>query len=334
MKVSALAAKTKGASLENFEYEIEEHTSFDCLIEVETCGICHSDIHMIDNDWGITRYPLVPGHEIVGRVIDVGNEVKHLKIGDRVGVGWQASACLECEECLNGKENLCEKNIGVIVGRHGGFAKHVQVDSRFAFKIPDSIQAHMASPLMCAGITVYSALRYAGMTSGQHIGIIGVGGLGHLALQFARKMGNKVTVFTTSKDKAEFALNLGASEVVLNPNPKDNLKEKLNIILNTVPADLDWKYFINQLKADGTLTFVGVPPKPISLPIGMLLNQRKRIMASPIGGRAMIQEMLKVAAEHEIFPVTEVFNKEEANLAIEKVRKNTIRYRAVLDFRK
>ncbi|MCX7997998.1 MAG: alcohol dehydrogenase catalytic domain-containing protein, partial [Leptospiraceae bacterium] len=148
MKVKAYAAKTKGASLENFEYDITEHSSFDCLIEVETCGICHSDIHMIDNDWGISKYPLVPGHEIVGRVIDVGSEVKHLKIGDRVGVGWQAYSCMECEECLHGKENLCEKNIGTIVGRHGGFAKHVQVDSRFAFKIPDAIESHNASPLM------------------------------------------------------------------------------------------------------------------------------------------------------------------------------------------
>lgn len=334
MKVKAYAAKTKGASLENFEYDITEHSSFDCLIEVETCGICHSDIHMIDNDWGISKYPLVPGHEIVGRVIDVGNEVKHLKIGDRVGVGWQAYSCMECEECLHGKENLCEKNIGTIVGRHGGFAKHVQVDGRFAFRIPDSIESHNASPLMCAGITVYSALRYAGMTSGQHIGVIGVGGLGHLALQFANKLGNKVTVFTTSQDKAEFALNLGASEVVLNPTPKDRLKDKLNIIINTVPADLNWKYFIEQLKTDGTLTFVGVPPKPIQIHVGLLLDQRKRIMASPIGGRAMIVEMLKVAAEHEIFPVTEVFEKEECNEAVEKVRKNTIRYRAVLDFRK
>lgn len=334
MKVNALASLSKGNTLENFEYETSELGAHDCIIEVETCGICHSDIHMIDNDWRISKYPLVPGHEAVGRVIETGKHVSHLKKGDRVGVGWQAQACLECEDCLSGNENLCNQNIGTITGRHGGFASYLQVDSRFAFKIPNALESHIASPLLCAGITVYAALRYAGMSSGGHIGVIGIGGLGHLAVQFAQKLGNKVTVFTTSQDKAEYALSLGASEAIVNPEPKDKVKHKLNIILNTVPSDLNWNYYLEQLGSDGTLTFVGVPPKPIHLAIGALLGKRKRIMASPIGGRAMINEMLKVAAEHEVHPETEVFSWKDANLAITKVRENTIRYRAVLDFRK
>jgi len=334
MKVNSLAALTKGNLLENFEFETTELDAHDCIIEVETCGICHSDIHMIDNDWKISKYPLVPGHEVVGRVIEVGKQVFHLKKGDRVGVGWQAKACLECEDCLSGNENLCDHNIGTITGRHGGFANYLQVDSRFAFKIPNALESHIASPLLCAGITVYSALRYAGMTSGKHIGVIGVGGLGHLAIQFAVKLGNRVTVFTTSSDKAEYALNLGAHEAIINPTPKDKVQRKLDIIINTVPYDLNWNYYLEHLGSDGTLTFVGVPPKPLSLPIGLLLQKRKRVMASPIGGRAIMNEMLRIAAEHEVHAQTEIFSTKEANLAIQKVRENTIRYRAVLDFRK
>ncbi len=334
MKVHAIAAKSKGSLLENFEYDTTKLQPHDCVLEVETCGICHSDIHMVDNDWHISKYPLVPGHEVVGRIIETGSMVQHLKKGDRVGVGWQSGACLECEDCLHGDENLCSKNQGTIVGRHGGFGSHLQVDSRFAFKIPDSLESHLASPLLCAGITVYAALKYAGMNSGGHIGVIGVGGLGHLALQFAHKLGNKVTVFTTSQDKAEFALELGASEVIVNPTKKDHVKNKLNIILNTTHNDLDWNYYINQLGSDGTLSFVGVPPSPINVHVGSLLNKRKRIMGSPIGGRHMIGEMLRIASEHKVHPITEVFSKSEVNEAIAKVKENKIRYRAVIDFRK
>jgi alcohol/geraniol dehydrogenase (NADP+) len=187
--------------------------------------------------------------------------------------------------------------------------------------------------LLCAGITVYSALMYAGLHQGQNIGIIGVGGLGHLAVQFAAKLGCRVTVFTSSPDKAEFAINLGAKEVVLNPTKKDALPYKLNILLNTTHIDLDWNYYIDLLDSDGTLSFVGVPETPLKLSIGQLLGKRRRVMASPIGGRAMMNEMLKVAAEQRVLPIVETFSKDEINRAIEKVRTNTIRYRAVLDFR-
>lgn len=238
---------------------------------------------------------------------------------------------MECKDCLRGNENLCSKNKGTIVGRHGGFGSHVQIDSRFCFKIPEELESAVASPLLCAGITVYSALRYAGMTSGQNIGIIGIGGLGHLAVQFAAKLGNRVTVFTTSPDKEKFALENGASEVVVG-TPKGT-KNKLNIILNTTHNDLDWPRFLSLLDSDGTLTFVGVPPSTLSnVHVGMLLNKRLRIMGSPIGGRAMINEMLEIAAKHKIAPVIEKFPSARANEAISKVRANKIRYRAVLEF--
>lgn len=331
MKIQALAALVKQEELKDFSYESISLSENECIVKVHTCGICHSDIHMIDNDWAISKYPLVPGHEVVGVVSEVGSLVSHLKVGDRVGVGWQSGACMECKDCLRGNENLCSKNKATIVGRHGGFGSHIQIDSRFCFKIPDELESAIASPLLCAGITVYSALRYAGMTSGQNIGIIGIGGLGHLAVQFAAKLGNRVTVFTTSPDKEKFALENGASEVIVG-NPKAS-KNKLNIILNTTHNDLDWPRFLSLLDSDGTLTFVGVPPSTLSnVHVGMLLNKRLRIMGSPIGGRAMINEMLEIAAKHKIAPVIEKFPSSRANDAISKVRANQVRYRAVLEF--
>ncbi|MBK8399372.1 MAG: NAD(P)-dependent alcohol dehydrogenase [Leptospiraceae bacterium] len=332
MKIHAIAANGKREQLSDFFYEANSNSPHDCIIKVQTCGICHSDIHMIDNDWRISKYPLVPGHEVVGIIEEVGSLVKHFKVGDRVGVGWQSGACLECKDCLNGNENLCSKSLSTIVGRHGGFGSHLQVDSRFCFKIPESMESAVASPLLCAGITVYSALRYAGMTSGKNIGIIGIGGLGHLAVQFAAKLGNRVTVFTTSSDKKEFALANGASEVVVG-SPKSNSIEKLNIILNTTHNDLDWPLFLSLLDSDGTLSFVGVPPNTLStIHVGMLLNKRLRIMGSPIGGRGMINEMLEIAAKFNISPVIEKFPSSNANEAISKVRANQVRYRAVLEF--
>ena len=176
------------------------------LLKVESCGLCHSDIHVMDNDWGGPTYPVVPGHEAVGTVVEVGPLVSHLTPGDRVGVGWQSGACLHCRDCLRGNAQMCEvDNRATILHQYGGFGDHMTVDSHFAFPIPDGLPSEAAGPLLCGGITVYSGLRHAGMTGGQEIGVIGIGGLGHLAVQFAAKLGNRVTVFTSSPDKAEFA---------------------------------------------------------------------------------------------------------------------------------
>lgn len=304
---------------------------FDILINIKACGICYSDIHMQDNDWNISSYPLVPGHEIIGHVQELGDNIKHLKKGDRVGIGWQRSSCLQCEQCLAGHENLCSLAYkSTIVKHHGGFASHVVVDSRFAFIIPKNLESNLAGPLLCGGITVYSGLRSAGMTSGQDIGIIGLGGLGHIAVQFASKLGNKVTVFTQSKDKEEFAYKLGADLVI---NTKEKVPRKINypldIMLNTVDRPMPWAHFIRLLKADGTLCFVGNPGK-IEIEIGLLLDKRRRIMASPIGGRAQIRNMLQLADRYRIHPVIEKYPLQEVNEAITKLKQNQIRYRAVL----
>ncbi|MCU0544761.1 MAG: NAD(P)-dependent alcohol dehydrogenase [Oscillatoriaceae cyanobacterium Prado104] len=332
MQIQALAAKKAGGILEEYRFDVAPPKVHDCLIKVLACGICHSDLHMIDNDWGFSSYPLVPGHEVIGEVVEIGPQVTHLKAGDRVGVGWQRSSCLQCRDCLRGNENLCDANQGLIVTGPGGFANYLMVDSRFAFPIPKGIDSKVAGPLLCGGITVYAGLRNAGMSSGQEIGIIGIGGLGHMAVQFAKKLGNRVTVFTTSEDKAEFAAQMGADEAIvvkkgeIPPAPSS----KLNILLSTVPVALDWVPYLNFLDSDGALSFVGVPDEPLNIPLFPLLMKRRRILASPIGGRALINEMLSVAERFGIEPIVEVFGFDRANEAMQKVRDNQVRYRAVL----
>ncbi len=331
MKIHAMAAAEPSAPLAPYEYESPALGAYDCLLAVKSCGICHSDLHMIDNDWRISRYPLVAGHEVVGEVIEVGAQVRHLRPGDRVGVGWQRSACMSCTDCIRGDENLCSQSTGVISDGHGGFGGHMVMDSRFCFPIPDAIATDEAGPLLCGGATVYSALRQAGMRGAQRIGIIGVGGLGHMAVQFAARMGNRVTVFTTSPDKAEFAEKLGAREAVITGEAgRPRTPSRFDIILNTVPLALPWTDYLKLLDSDGTLSFVGVPNEPMTLPIGLLMGRRKRITSSPIAGRAEMTEMLRFAADQGVRPIIETFPLARANEAMQKVRDNTIRYRAVL----
>mgnify|MGYP001245192082 FL=1 len=332
MKINAFAAAKKRAPLAPWSFETKELRCQECVVRVLACGICHSDVHMIDNDWMMSQYPLVPGHEIVGEVMEVGSGVSHIKAGDRVGIGWQKSACMHCDDCLHGNENLCDHNVPTIVGNHGGFADHVVTDSRFVFKIPDGLETPSVGPLLCGGITVFSALHYAGMTSGQRVGIIGVGGLGHMAVQFASKMGNHVTAFTTSSDKAEFAAILGAHDaVVVTGNTFSHAPaKKLDILLSTIPAPLDLDNYINLLNSDGTLCYVGIGEASANVPLLPLLQKRRRVMASPIGGRGMIRHMLDVADAHGVAPIVELFPFDKVNEAIDKVRNNTIRYRAVL----
>lgn len=330
MNILAMAASEPRSQLQSWSYQTQTVQPFDCIVKVLACGICHSDIHMIDNDWRISRYPLVPGHEIVGEVIETGS-LATVKTGDRVGIGWQRSSCMRCDDCWRGNENLCEFSEGVITHGHGGYASHVQIDSRFCFPIPPEIPTEAAGPLLCGGATVYSALRLAGMGSGQRIGVIGIGGLGHMAVLFASRLGNDVTVFTTSPEKAEQAASLGAQEaVVCKPGERPKTRRKLDIIINTVPVGLDWKAYLNLLDSDGTLTFVGVPAEPASIPIDTLLGKRRRVTASVIAGRFVIRDMLRLAASHGVHPLIETFPLSEANRAVEKVRANAVRYRAVL----
>ncbi|MGC8916671.1 MAG: NAD(P)-dependent alcohol dehydrogenase [Thermoanaerobaculum sp.] len=331
MNVRGWAAREPGATLVPLEYELELASPFDVIVAVEACGICHSDIHMIDNDWRMSTYPLVPGHEVVGKVVAKGEAVEGLELGQRVGIGWQASACMTCPDCLAGNENLCDAHQGLIVTGKGGFASHVKVDGRFAFPFPESLPAE-AGPLLCGGVTVYSALRYAGMGSGQRVGVIGLGGLGHMAVLFASRLGNEVTVFTTTAGKAGEAEKLGASRAfVVGPGQSPpSPPYRLDVLLCTVPYPQDWVAYLNWLGSDGTLVLVAGGPQPLKIPFWALLGKRRRIMASPIGGRAILAEMLDLAARFRILPQVEIFPLKDVNAALEKVRNNQVRYRAVL----
>jgi len=331
-RVAAWAAESQGASLRPFDFTIGGPGDREVVVEVDACGICHSDIHMVDDDWGMTTYPLVPGHEVAGRVVEVGRDVRHLRVGQRVGIGWQGSSCGACRDCLRGEENLCDDSVGLIVGGRGGFATHVAVDGRFAFPLPDGIADDLAGPLLCGGVTVYSALRSAGMGSGQRIGVIGVGGLGHMAVLFASRLGNHVTAFTTSPDKADTAARLGAHDALVVPagEAPPAPGRRLDILLNTVPAALDWSAYLDWLDSDGTLTLVAGPAEPVAIPFWKLLGKRRRITGSPIGGRAVMTEMLELADRHGIEPVVERYRFDDVNRAMDAVRRNTVRYRAVL----
>jgi uncharacterized zinc-type alcohol dehydrogenase-like protein len=301
-------------------------------IAITHCGICHSDLHLISNDWGISQYPFIPGHEIVGSVAAVGDEVRSLEVDQRVGLGWQSNSCGECEWCSRGMENLCPKAEGTCVHRHGGYAERVRANARFVIQIPEALESECAAPLLCGGITVYNPLRTYGVNPSSRVGIVGIGGLGHIAIQFARVFGAEVTAFSTSAGKEEEVRALGAHRFV-NSRESKALKEvagSLDFILSTVNADQDWGTYVQALRPTGTLCFVGVPPSPVAVHAFPLISGLRSITGNPTGSPYRIREMLDVAARHGVKAQTERFPMARANEAIEKVKKNKVRYRAVL----
>jgi len=294
--------------------------------------VCHSDVHLIDNDWGFTKYPFIPGHEIVGTVVGVGADVAGLKMGERVGVGWQADSCGICEMCRQGDEHLCAKAQPTCVGRNGGYADKVRVNARFAIPIPALLESENVAPLMCAGITVYSPLRNHGVRPSSRVGIIGIGGLGHLGIQFAKAFGAEVTAFSTAKDKEAEAKSLGAHHFV-NTRDTGALKKvagSFDFLLSTVSADQDWQGYVGALKPKGTFCLVGAATSPIQVQGFSLLAGQKSISGSPTGSPRDLYEMLDVAARHGVKAITERFAMAKANDAVAKVKKNKVRYRAVL----
>ncbi len=330
--IQGLAAHAAGAELLPFRYDPGDLGLQEVEIGITHCGICHSDLHLISNDWGISQYPFIPGHEIIGTITGVGPHVKSLKVGQRVGLGWQSNSCGECEWCSRGLENLCPSMEATCVHRNGGYATKVRANARFVVRIPDSLPSEQAAPLLCGGITVYSPLRDHCVNPSSRVGVVGIGGLGHIAIQFARVFGAEVTAFSTSTGKEEEARALGAHHFVHSRESK-SMKEvagSLDFILNTANADQDWNVYIQSLRPTGTLCFVGVPPSPVSLQAFPLISGIRTITGSPIGSPHRIREMLDVAARHDVKATTEAFAMAKANEAIEKVKKNKVRYRAVL----
>jgi uncharacterized zinc-type alcohol dehydrogenase-like protein len=331
---AALAAKQ---ALVSYDYEPAPLSSVEIEIAISHCGICHSDLHLIDNDWGISTYPLVPGHEVIGTVTAAGEDALHV-VGSRVGVGWQRSACLDCEACRAGDENLCARQQATCVGHMGGFAQRMRVDGRFAFAIPAGIESAVAAPLLCGGATVFAPLRRWGVTRGKRVGVIGIGGLGHLALRFLRAMGCETTAFTSSPDKREEALRLGATDTASSTHAGELRAQagRFDFLLCTVPARLDWIGYVQALRPNGVLCLVGAPPGLIQIPASPLLTGQRVLCGSDIGSPGAIREMLAFAAEHGIGAQVEVAAMRDAgevNAAVQRVRENKARYRMVLENR-
>jgi uncharacterized zinc-type alcohol dehydrogenase-like protein len=331
-EIHGLAVHAAGAQLVAYKYDPGELKANEVEVRISHCGVCHSDIHLIDNDWGFSKFPFIPGHEIVGTVSAIGSEVRDLTMGQRVGVGWQADSCGICEWCRQGDEHLCAAAQPTCVGRNGGYADSVRINSRFAIPVPEALESENVAPLLCAGITVYSPLRNHGVRPASRVGIIGIGGLGHIGLQFAKAFGAEVTAFSTSTDKEEEARNLGADHFV---NTRDlgafkKIAGSLDLLLSTVSADQDWQVFMNSLRPKGTLCVVGVPPSPIAVQAFSLIGGQRSLSGSPSGSPRDLYEMLDVAARHNVKAITERFPMAKANEALVKVKKNLVRYRAVL----
>ena len=331
MAFHAYAAHRAKGALKPFVYEPEPLGIHDVEIRISHCGICHSDVHLIDGDWGVGRYPMVPGHEIVGTVADAGAEVRQLTVGQRVGVGWQRSACLECEWCGSGQENLCAGEVATCVDQHGGFAERIRVDGRFAFPIPAALAAEHAAPLLCGGVTVYAPLsRWA--RPALHVGVVGIGGLGHLALQFARAMGCEVTALSANPDKQAEARAFGAHHFVATGEPKAlrAAGHSLDCLLSTAFLAQDWKALLRTLRPKGVLCLVGAPNQPLRLDVGAMLGRQLSVTTSAIGGRPAVRETLEFAARHGVIPRVQLRPLAAANAALGEVRQGQARYRVVL----
>jgi uncharacterized zinc-type alcohol dehydrogenase-like protein len=330
--IKAYAALEAGGELRSYEYDPGPLGAHDVEIAVDYCGICHSDLSMLNNEWGITQYPFVPGHEVAGRVSAVGEHVKKFNVGDRVGLGWHSSYCLDCGTCMEGDHNLCRSAQGTIVGRHGGFADKVRAQAASVVALPDDISSESAGPLFCGGITVYNPMVQFDLKPTAKVAVIGIGGLGHMAVQFLNAWGCEVTAFTSSEAKRTEALDLGAHHT-LDSRDKSALKEaagRFDLILSTVNVTLDWNGYINTLKPKGRLHLLGAVLEPMSISVMALMGGQRSVSSSPVGSPATIAQMLEFAARHSIAPQVEVFDIADVNKAIERLETGSPRYRVVL----
>jgi alcohol/geraniol dehydrogenase (NADP+) len=331
-KTLGYAAFTSKEPLKPFEFDLGELGPDAVEVKVTHCGICHSDLSMLDNEWGISKYPFVPGHEAVGTIVAMGPEAKGLAIGQRVGVGWSAFSCLSCHECMSGDHHLCANIQGTVVGRHGGFADRLRVQWTWARPLPDALDLAKTGPLLCGGITVFSPFLLHHIPSTARVGIIGIGGLGHMALQFANKWGCEVHALTTSDSKQAEARKLGAHHV---HNTKQDgvlmkLASSLDLIISTINVPLDIPSLLNTLKPKGRLHIVGAILEPMQVPAFGLMIGQKSIAGSPTGSPTAISTMLEFCARHSIAPITETFPMSKVNDALEHLRSGKARYRIVL----
>lgn len=323
------------------EIERRDLDSHDVLIEIKYAGICHSDIHTAHGDWGAVNYPLVPGHEIAGIVTAVGPKVTMYKVGDRVGVGCMVDSCGECENCLKGEEQYClngKIDTYAAVDKYGqytqgGYSTHIVVPESFVLKIPDNIELDVAAPLLCAGITTYSPLNHWGAGSGMKVAVVGMGGLGHMAVKIAHAMGAEVTVLSQTLNKKEDGLQFGAEHYYATSDPEtfNKLSGYFDLIINTVSAKIDIDAYFSLLTLDGTMVNVGAPGEPLSLNVMSLIGHRRSFAGSMIGGIRETQEMLDFCSRHNIVPKVEVISADQIDEAYERVLASDVKYRFVID---
>jgi len=338
----AYAAQSASTPLGPFDIQRRKPTASDVEIEILYCGVCHSDLHFARNEWGGTTYPVVPGHEILGRVTRVGKDVTRFKEGDLAAVGCMVDSCRECDACKRDLEQFCEKGaIFTYNGEdkhmggmtYGGYSQRVVCDEAFTLKVPTNLNPAAASPLLCAGITTYSPLKRWDAGTGTKVGIVGLGGLGHMGVKFAHAMGAHTVLFTTSPGKVEDGKKLGADEVVISKNADEMAAHagSFDLILDTVSADHDLNAYLALLKVDGTLVVVGVPPNPQPVHVFGLIAPRRQLAGSLIGGIAETQEMLDFCGEMNIECEIELIRMDQINEAYERMLKSDVKYRFVID---
>ena len=342
MNTKAYAAHSATTGVEPWNLERRTPKPDDVSIKIDYCGVCHTDLHYAENDWGSTRYPVVPGHEIVGTVTAVGSEVKNFKVGDLVGVGCMVDSCRSCSSCDEGLEQYCLNGfVGTYGGRdkegnptYGGYSDHIVVSERFVLTIPEKLDIKSAPPLLCAGITTYSPLRHVNLSKGDTLGVVGMGGLGHIGIKLAKAMGAEVTVFTRSQHKIEEAKRNGADHVVVSTDDDQMaaVAGSLQYILDTVPVDHDFNPYMETLVVDGTYIVVG-QVAPINEPLNAfhLIFKRRSLMGSLIGGIPETQEVLDFCAEHNISCDVEMIRMDEINEAYLRMKKSDVKYRFVID---
>lgn len=327
----AYAATEAGKPLESYEYDPGQLGPDEVEIDVDYCGLCHSDLSMVDNDWGMSSYPFVPGHEVVGRVAAIGDLVKHLKVGQKVGLGWKARSCMVCDQCMSGNHHRCPNGVDTIVGRNGGFANKVRCQGAWAIPIPDAVDFAKAGPLFCGGLTVFNPLFLSQLSPTGHVAVVGIGGLGHMALKFVNAWGCEVTAFSTSPDKEAEAKEMGAHHF-LNSRDEDALASaagKFDLVLVTVNVMLNWDAYVNLLKPGGRLQIVGAIPKFEATWFPMLAGERT-VGGSPIGSPSLATKMLDFSGRHAIAPMVEEMPMSKINDALEHLKSGKARYRIVL----
>lgn len=331
-QIKSWAAMAAGQPLERHDYDPGPLGAEEVEIAVDYCGICHSDLSMIDNEWGIASYPLVPGHEVVGQIVAVGPQVKGVSVGQHVGLGWTAGSCMHCSSCMGGDHHLCTGATATIVGHHGGFADRVRAHWAWAIPLPDGVRPEIAGPLLCGGITVFNPLLEFDILPTSRVGVVGIGGLGHMALRFAKAWGCEVTAFTSNPAKADEARHLGAHRVVSSTDSAQlkGIAGQLDLVIVTANVSLDWNAIIGTLGPKGRLHVVGAVLDPIPVQAFALIMGQKEVSGSPTGSPTAIAKMLDFCARHGIEPVVEAFPMSKVNDAMDRLRAGKARYRIVL----